>query len=76
MKTPRNWRSELVSWAMTAILAIVLIIAIKSWQSQHLLPADGVEASPSLQMTALDGTPTTLAGLGDKPILLHFWATW
>jgi cytochrome oxidase Cu insertion factor (SCO1/SenC/PrrC family) len=76
MKIPRSWRSELKSWGVTALVGVALIIGIKTWQSQHLLPADEELPAPSLQLTALDGTPTTLAALGDKPILLHFWATW
>jgi thiol-disulfide isomerase/thioredoxin len=34
------------------------------------------DLAPDFQLSALDGTPVTLAGSKGKVILLNFWATW
>jgi thiol-disulfide isomerase/thioredoxin len=33
-------------------------------------------AAPVISARQLDGTPVTLGGPGEGPLLLHFWATW
>ena len=76
MKNRRAWRSELISWGFPLLLGGVLIVGMQAWQSQHLLPADAQAPAPPLELSSLDGAQTTLAGLGDTPVLLHFWATW
>jgi len=76
MSTRRTWKREARSWGTTLLLTAALILGIKAWQSQSLLPTNTASPAPRLALTTLDGERTTLAAFGDKPVLLHFWATW
>ncbi len=76
MNIRRTWMREARSWGTTLLLTAALILGIKAWQSQSLLPVDDASLAPPLALTTLDGKRTTLAALGGKPVLLHFWATW
>lgn len=64
----RRWRR----WALEALLLVLLIAGVRAWQ--HRDAPSG--AAPALAGTLLDGRPFNLAGAGDGPTLVHFWATW
>jgi peroxiredoxin len=45
-------------------------------RKELLRPLDTPIPAPALALTDLDGTRHDLAGLGDKAVLINFWATW
>ena len=63
----RWWR-----YAGEALLLVLLLIGMHSWQIRDL----PVGPAPPLEDVLLNGDPITLAALRGQPVLVHFWATW
>jgi thiol-disulfide isomerase/thioredoxin len=57
---------------MELLLFIVLIAGIRAWQQRDMVSGD----APLLQGVLLDGIAYTLPARPEKPVLVHFWATW
>jgi thiol-disulfide isomerase/thioredoxin len=64
----KKWRS----FALNLLMFILLVAGIRTWQHRDM--ANG--ATPSLQGVTLAGQPYRLPAHPDKPVLVHFWATW
>jgi len=75
-KSQSRWVSILKEVALTVVIAIVVISAIRMWQSRNLLEDDGSVEAPDIELRALDGEIAQLSSFKGKTILLHFWATW
>jgi thiol-disulfide isomerase/thioredoxin len=58
--------------ALEVVLVIGVLLAVRACQLRDV--ASG--AAPSLAGTTLTGAPFVLAQAADRPILVHFWATW
>lgn len=54
------------------VLVLVIIFGVRAWQQRDI--AKG--AAAPLYGELLDGTPYLMHGKPDKPLLVHFWATW
>lgn len=65
---PAKWRR----YTLNALLIIILIAGVRIWQQRDM--AGGV--APTLQGITLAGQLYTLPVHPDKPVLVHFWATW
>jgi len=63
-----KWRG----YAINVLLFVILVAGIRFWQQRDM--ATGV--APGLKGVTLEGHPYTLATQTDKPVLVHFWATW
>lgn len=63
-----RWRG----YALNVLLFVALVTGIRMWQHRDM-PSG---AAPALQGVTLAGQPYTLAAHPDKPVLVHFWATW
>ena len=63
----RWWR-----YAGEALLLVVLLIGVHSWQIRDLPTG----LAPPLEGVLLNGDAMTLTGLRGQPVLVHFWATW
>jgi peroxiredoxin len=63
-----RWRSR----AVTAILFVAAVVAIRAWQQRDM--ASG--AAPPLQGMTLAGRHYELGARPGHPVLVHFWATW
>lgn len=63
-----RWRSH----ALTVLLFAALIAGIRVWQHRDMASA----AAPALQGRTLAGQPYALPIHPEKPVLVHFWATW
>jgi thiol-disulfide isomerase/thioredoxin len=70
MKLP-NRRTLLVNLAWMLVFAVVYV-GIRFWQHRDLV--HGV--APTFQAVTLDGQSISLVVPRDKPVLLHFWASW
>ncbi|MDH5301125.1 MAG: protein disulfide oxidoreductase [Gammaproteobacteria bacterium] len=69
MKKSRfNWKS----WLINISIVLVAYWAIQLYQGQDA-PSG---AAPLLSGISLDGKPVDLRQMRDKPVLVHFWATW
>lgn len=66
----RQWKL----WLRDIAIFATLLLGISLWQGRHLLPSG--EPAPNVEITALDGTPVSLAELRGKKVLLYFWAPW
>jgi thiol-disulfide isomerase/thioredoxin len=58
--------------AFTILLFVAVVAGIRAWQQRDM--ADG--AAPALQGITLAGQPYTLPSHPERPVLVHFWATW
>ncbi len=65
---PRRWWR----WALEIAVIIAVVLLIRAWIARDL--AQG--PAPEFEAFLLDGTPVTLSEFADRPMLLHFWATW
>jgi len=57
--------------ALTLAFAAVAL-AVAGWARSPELPT----RAPPVELSALDGTPLSLAGQSGSKVLLNFWATW
>ncbi len=62
------WRSRVIQ----ILLFVLLIAGIRFWQQRDM--ATG--AAPMLQGMTLAGQPYSLPAHPDRPVMVHFWATW
>ncbi len=58
--------------ALNVLLAVILVAGIRTWQQRDMVSGP----APALQGLTLAGQPFTLPAHHDKPVLVHFWATW
>ena len=65
---PRRLRG----WIINLLLILLVFGGIQWWKGRPM--ASG--AAPPLRGVTLDGQPLDLADLRDRPLLVHFWATW
>ena len=49
-----------------------MVLLVRAWLARDL--AQG--PAPEIEANLLDGSPVSLADYADRPMLLHFWATW
>jgi thiol-disulfide isomerase/thioredoxin len=63
-----KWRG----YAVNVLLLVVLVAGIRLWQHRDMVSG----AAPALQGVTLAGLSYTLPAHPDKPVLVHFWATW
>ena len=66
-KRRRWWR-----WPLEILVIVVVVLMIRAWIARDL--AQG--PAPEFEAYLLDGSPVALADFADRPMLLHFWATW
>lgn len=55
-----------------ALLIVVIFMGVRVWQQRGMV--EGM--APPLQGALLDGKPYALPAHPEKPVLVHFWATW
>lgn len=67
-RSPRRWWR----WIIEIVVIIAVVLLIRAWIARDL--AQG--PAPDFEAMLLDGTPVTLSEFADRPMLLHFWATW
>jgi peroxiredoxin len=67
-RKPRGWWR----WGLELLLIIVVVLLVRAWLARDL--AQG--PAPAFETNLLDGSPVSLADYADRPMLLHFWATW
>ncbi len=65
---PANWRRR----TLEILLFALIIIGVRSWQ-QRDMPSG---PAPVLQGTTLEGRRYVLPAHPERPVLVHFWATW
>lgn len=63
-----KWRG----YAINLLLFVVVVAGIRAWQQRDM--ASG--AAPALQGITLAGRPYSLSAHPERPVLVHFWATW
>jgi thiol-disulfide isomerase/thioredoxin len=63
-----KWRG----YAFNVLLFVILVAGIRFWQQRDMVSG----AAPALQGVTLGGQPYMLPAHPDKPVLVHFWATW
>lgn len=59
-------------WSLDITLLALIIIALQFWLKKDI--RTGI--SPNIVATTLDGSSFNLHATQEKPLLLHFWATW
>ncbi|MDO9012974.1 MAG: protein disulfide oxidoreductase [Gallionella sp.] len=64
----KKWRA----YAINLLLLVLVVAGIRFWQQRDMVSGP----APQLQGVTLAGQPYTLPQPPDKPVLVHFWATW
>ena len=54
------------------VLIIVVYLAAKAYSGRNLVTGP----APPINATSLTGTPIALSDFKDRPVLVHFWASW
>lgn len=65
-------RRRALGIAAEVALLVAALFLVQRWQSRDV--PRGI--APAIDGIGLDGEPLSLAALGGKPALVHFWATW
>lgn len=63
-----KWRG----YALNLLLLVLVVAGIRFWQQRDMVTG----AAPQLQGVTLAGQTYTLPIHPEKPVLVHFWATW
>lgn len=63
-----KWRS----YAFNVLVLVIVVAGIRAWQQRDMVSG----AAPALQGLTLAGQPYILPAHPEKPVLVHFWATW
>ena len=63
-----KWRATVIN----LLLIVALVAGIRAWQQRDMVSG----AAPLLRGITLDGDFYNLPGHLDRPLLVHFWATW
>jgi thiol-disulfide isomerase/thioredoxin len=75
MKNEPHGKPRAAKWRVYAINALILVVVvagIRVWQQRNLVSGP----APALQGITLKGQPYRLPAQPEKPVLVHFWATW
>jgi len=64
----RRW----ARYVFEALLFLLVLVAAHLYQTWGVV--DG--PAPAFEAVLLDGTPASLTAIEDRPLLLHFWASW
>jgi thiol-disulfide isomerase/thioredoxin len=64
----KDWRGRVIQ----ILLFVLLVAGIRFWQQRDMVSG----AAPVLQGMTLAGKSYTLPAHPDRPVLVHFWATW
>jgi thiol-disulfide isomerase/thioredoxin len=65
---PAKWRV----YAINALIIVLVVVGIRVWQHRGMVSG----AAPNLQGATLEGKPYKLPERPEKPVLVHFWASW
>lgn len=65
-------RIRAVKYALEIAFILLVFFSVKAYMQRHLVEG----TAPALQSTLLNGQTVNLQSSTDKPVLLHFWATW
>jgi thiol-disulfide isomerase/thioredoxin len=63
-----KWRSH----AVNVLVIVVVVAGIRAWQQRGMVSG----AAPALQGVTLAGRNVQLPARPERPVLVHFWATW
>ncbi len=63
-----KWRG----YALNVLVIVIIVAGIRAWQQRDMV--SGV--APALHGVTLAGLPYVLPAHPEKPVLVHFWATW
>jgi len=75
MANETNGKSRAVKWrsyAFNMLVLVVVVAGIRVWQQRDMVSG----AASALQGLKLTGQSYTLPAYPEKPVLVHFWATW
>ncbi|MDO8413429.1 MAG: redoxin domain-containing protein [Gallionellaceae bacterium] len=75
MTKETNSKSRVTKWrgyAVSVLVFVIIVVSMRVWQ-QRDIPSG---TAPALQGVTLAGQPYTLPTHPEKPVLVHFWATW
>jgi peroxiredoxin len=64
----KKWRG----YALNVLVFVILVAGIRIWQQRDMVSG----TAPALQGLTLAGMPYKLPAHPEKPVLVHFWATW
>lgn len=65
-----------LSWPADILIYGLILYGVYSWQTRHLIVADGTEPIPTFLANTLDGSTFSSENLLGKRHLVYFFATW
>lgn len=63
-----KWRGYVIN----VLLVVIVVVGIRAWQQRDMVSG----TAPELQGVTLAGKDYKLSEHPDRPVLVHFWATW
>lgn len=69
-RSPRLRRA--LTYAGEFVLIVALIVGVRAYMTRSVATGP----APAIEATTLGGEAISLAALGDRPVLVYFWATW
>lgn len=67
-KVQKAWKT----WAREVGIFLLLFVAVHAWQTRNVTSG----GLPKLELRTLDGAAVKLGEPRERPLMLHFWATW
>ncbi len=72
----KRFARRALSWALQGAVVVLIFLGASHYRTRTLLPSDGSQQAPRLELATLDGSRFNLEELRGKQVLVHFWATW
>ncbi|MBX3185104.1 MAG: TlpA family protein disulfide reductase [Polyangiaceae bacterium] len=72
----KSFARRALGWALQGVVVVLIFLGASHYRTRTLLPSDGSQQAPQLQLAMLDGSRFDLEALRGKRVLVHFWATW
>ncbi len=71
---PKNWKLKKI--VKEIVIALLMIFVVSNVMSYLRKPTLESNVLPQIEVKLLDGTAFSSKAMRDKPIIIHFWATW
>lgn len=72
LKSSMSTRRRVITLGIQLLLMLLIYLAARAWMQRDMVSG----ASPDINARGLQGEVLRLSDLPDRPVLIHFWATW
>jgi peroxiredoxin len=69
---PKKKKARWKRWTIEILVILAIYFGIKTWQQHGMVSGE----APDIMMMSTQNELVSLDTYRDKPVLIHFWATW